>query len=234
MRTMTLLLMVVALSSYASAGQVEGRAPDGTPLACNFHFRLEVRAGLQVATDPLMVSTDCDGYHIRLDKNPGDPSQGTFSISLTGEQASTYHLTDMPLEEPLLLLDPDRTATRIVARRRLDRIDCLVGTAAFRSVPPRSLMPRTPVASPRSADKGPVTRDLLLGNWRSQGMSLVIRPNGRFDKISTVSYGSFGFNDSGSYEVRGSTVVFRGLIREWSCDLAAARLTCDGVSYRRD
>lgn len=234
-KQIALFLAVAALSSNAGAAQAEGRAPDGTPLACNFHFRLEVRSVLQVATNPLVVSTDCDSYHIRLDKNASDTSRATFSISQAGEQAFTYYLRDMPLEEPLLLLDPERAATRIVARRRLDRLDFLVGSAPFKAVPPQALLPRAPSAAASRSATGPASKDTLVGSWRTQGMILVIHHNGRFDKVSNVSYGSFGFNDSGTYEVRGNSVVFRGMLRhEWSCEFSTGRLTCDGVSYRKE
>jgi len=219
-----LLLATGSVALGAIPGQSDERGPDGTPLACNFHFRLEVVRGIQVGTDPTAVSTDCDNYHIYLAKNPSDPSTGVFTISQLGSEKLTYHLTDMPLDEPVLLLDPSRTATRVIARRRVDRIDFTVGRAPFSSPPPKALLPRTP--APRSAaDTGgsrsagaPLPASLAVGSWRTQGMILEVRADGRFEKVSNFSLGSFAFNDSGSYEVRGNQITFRGVFRkEWTC-----------------
>jgi hypothetical protein len=239
--TLVFVLAAAAAASAARPAQSVDRAPDGTPLACNFHFRLEVSRDLQVSTDPAVVSTDCDTYHFYLQKNATDSSKGVFSITPTGSPRFTYYMSDMPLNEPVLLLDPSRAATRIVAQRRFDRIDFVVGRAQFSGVPPKSLLPRTPPA-PYAANSGtsasastPVSKDLLVGSWRTQGMIVQIRSDGRFDKISNVSLGTFGFNDSGTYEIYGSQIIFRGTLRrEWICEYATAELKCDGISFQKE
>ena len=164
-----------------------------------------------------------------------------FTISQRGSENVTYYLADMPLEEPVLLLDPSRAATRVIARRRVDRIDFVVGRAPFRAAPPRALLPRTPAPASTASGGGsrpsgaPLSSDMAVGSWRTQGMILELRADGRFDKVSNVSFGSFGFNDSGSYEVRGNQITLRGLIRkEWTCELSATALMCDGVAFRKE
>jgi len=138
----TAVLVVVCLSGSSSvarlsAGQVEEKGPDGTPLACNFNFRL------QGGSDPTGASTDCDSYHISLYKHPYNSVESTFEISQRGSTAKplTYRVADMPLDEPVLLLDGSRKATRVISRRRADRIDFIVGRAFFAGPPPKSLLP---------------------------------------------------------------------------------------------
>lgn len=123
-------------AAKVTPGQSDEKGPDGTPLACNFNFRL------QGGSDPTGASTDCDSYHIILFKHPYNPAQSTFSISRTGStKPLTYHLADMPQDEPVLLLEPGRQPTRIIARRRTERLDFIVGRVPFTRPPPKSLLP---------------------------------------------------------------------------------------------
>ena len=126
----------VEFLATTSVGQSDEKGPDGTPLACNFNLRL---AG---GTDPTGNSSTCDTYHFNLFRHPFKAEQSTFQISGKGlSDPFTYHLADMPLNEPVLLLEPNKAPTRIIARRRADRIDFVVGRVPFKAPPPKALLP---------------------------------------------------------------------------------------------
>jgi hypothetical protein len=119
-----------------AATQSIERGPDGTPLACNFNLRL------QGGEDPTGISTTCDTYGFNLFKHPLSVERSTFAVSEDARSKPlTYHVADMPLNAPVLLLKADETATRVIARRRADRIDFLVGRVPFKGPPPNSLLP---------------------------------------------------------------------------------------------
>ncbi len=119
-----------------AATQSIERGPDGTPLACNFNLRL------QGGEDPTGISTTCDTYGFNLFKHPFSVERSTFAVSEDARsKPMTYHVADMPLNAPVLLLKADKTATRVIARRRADRIDFLVGRVPFKGPPPNSLLP---------------------------------------------------------------------------------------------
>ena len=117
------------------ANQAEEKAPDGTPIACNFNVRLK-------GEDPTGSFTTCDAYEFNLFTHPFNVDQSFFRIS-GGDlpKPLTFHLSDMPLDEPLILLKPDKTPMRIVSMRRADRINFLVGRVPFKAHPPRALLP---------------------------------------------------------------------------------------------
>ena len=235
----------------ATAGQSDTSGPGGTPLACNFNFRLQVGSTLQVGSDPMAASTDCDSYHFYLAKNAYDPAQGTFTVSQRGStDRMMYHLADMPLNEPVLLLEPNRQPTRVIARRRADRIDFIVGRAAFTGPPPYSLLPRTPSqgSSPTGSQlpvpagaTGTAQRNMLIGSWSAEGVILKLNGDGTFTRVSHSSHGRFGgvigVDDNGSYVVRGAEIVLNGHLRQRTCSYSQGgqtSLVCDGVTYRKE
>lgn len=131
------VLVVICLwgAPETGAGQSDDKAPDGTPLACNFHLRLK-------GDDPTGTSTTCGAYQFILFAHPFNLNQSTFQISGNDlSKALTYHLADMPLDEPVVLLQPDKTPMRIVSMRRADRINFLVGRVPFKAHPPKALLP---------------------------------------------------------------------------------------------
>jgi hypothetical protein len=135
------VLAVACLSGAFSApetaaGQTDEKGPDGTPLACNFHFRI------RGAEDPTGSSTTCDTYQFNLFLQPFNRDQSTFQISAADlSKPLTYHLRDMPPDEPVVLLKPDKTPLRIVSMRRADRLNFLVGRVPFKAHPPKALLP---------------------------------------------------------------------------------------------
>ena len=137
--TLTLLaigLFVAWAGSEGAAYQSDEKGPDGTPLACNFNLRLQGDA------DPTGVSTTCDPYSFNLFRHPFAADRSTFEISGGGlSKPLTYHVADMPLDEPVLLLESDKKPTRIIARRRVDRVDFIVGRIPFKAPPPKALLP---------------------------------------------------------------------------------------------
>ena len=202
------LAAVICLSPGSSAAnatpaQSNAKGPDGTPLACNFALRLNGSPDPRSGVDSMDASTDCDGYHIYLVNHPTDRGRSIFSISETGSPAPLmYHLADMPLDEVLLLLEPSRQPTRILGRRRSDRIDFIVGRVPFTGPPPRALLPRTPSRGPAAGaaqrsgpSNGAATAAPLnapVGSWRAQGVILEFRPNRTFARVSNSRFGSFG------------------------------------------
>lgn len=235
--------VLVSLPAAASASPPEPgwqeRGPDGTVLACNFNFALQsVGSG--------DASTDCDGHYIALARNAYVVVSGTITVRPPGAvHEMTYRLGDMPLNEPVLLLDGARQPTRVIARRRGDRVDFVVGQTAFRAPPPRLLLPRTVSASrndatPTSSDAVATRRPSgggLIGTWRAQGVLLTLRADGSFSRVSHSSPGVFGagvMDDHGSYEVHGGEVVLHGGMYKRTCgyDGRSASLVCNGVSYR--
>ncbi len=254
--TRVVLTAAMSLSGLVSAGLAAAaqsvlKGPDGTLLACNFNFRLQVESTLQVGSDPMAVSTDCDSYHIYLAKNRSDPAQATFTIAQTGAtDRLTYHVADMPLNVPVLLLDPGRQPTRVIARRGADRIDFTVGRTPFTGPPPQTLLPRTPAAG-SAATRAPVSGSqtsaapgatvapgALVGSWRTQGLILIFRANGTFQRVSNSSYGSFGgiLDDGGTYTVQGDQLSIEGNMVKRSCPFAVGpnTLTFCGTTYSRE
>jgi hypothetical protein len=221
------------------------KGPDGTPLACNFHFSLRGTPDSRPGVASLDASTDCDSYHIYLKNHPRDRIQSTFSIAEAGSTGPrTYHLSDMPLDEVLLLLEPNGQPTRVLARRGIDRINFIVGRLPFRATPPRALAPRSPGRHQEDAARAgtaPPSVKALLGEWRTQGVILMLRPDGTFSKVSNSSYGGFGgiigVDDGGTYEVRGNEIVFRGVMpTPRTCSFVLTgwdQLSLCGQSYRK-
>lgn len=222
----------------SSAGQPATVAPDGTPLACNFNFRL-------LGTEP--ASTDCGRYHIYLDRHAAGPLLSTFFIDEEGTlERMTYRLVDMPVDEHLLLLDGHQAASRIVSRRRADRIDFTVGVATFKAPPPRALRPYTTVAAERhvspvapAVTSGPPAAGRIVGSWVTQGSILILRADGTFSRVSQTAPGAFGgivgVDDAGTYETQGAQVSLKGNFRTRTCSFTAGQvLDCEGTVYRRE
>ena len=239
-------------AAEATPAQSDANGPDGTPLACNFFFRLKGGWDSRPGVASLDASTDCDSYHIYLANHPTDRARSTFSISETAWAGSlTYHLSDMPMDEVVLLLEPSRQPTRVLARRGSDRINFIVGRVPFTAPPARSLLPRsqsqsTAVARARSSvssgGSAPAApRSAPVGTWRAQGVILELHPDGTFARVSNPVFGGFGgvvgMDDSGSYEVHGNQIVLRGMVRERTCSYSQAgqnRLVCNGVAYHKE
>jgi hypothetical protein len=229
-----------ASASPAEPGWRQERGPDGTALACNFNFPLqEVGSG--------DASTDCDGHYIALGRNSYAVANSTITVRPPGSfHAMNYRLGDLPLGEPVLLLHGTRQPTRVIARRRGDRVDFVVGQTAFKAPPPHSLLPRAVSASRNDATPTPThavaarraSGGELTGTWRAQGVLLTLRADGSFSRVSHSSYGVFGagvMDDHGSYELHGNEVVLSGM-RKRTCvyDGRNAALVCSGVSYRME
>jgi hypothetical protein len=252
--TAAISLSGLVFAGLAAAAQSALKGPDGTLLACNFNFRLQVESTLQVGSDPMAASTNCDSYHIYLAKNRSDPAQATFTISQTGStDRLTYHLADMPLNVPVLLLEPGRQPTRVIARRGADRIDFTVGRTPFTGPPPQTLLPRTPAAgsaatrAPGSGSQASATRpapgttvapSALVGSWQTQGLILIFRADGTFQRVSHSSVGSFGgvLDDGGTYTVQGDQLSIDGNILKRACTFAVGpnTLTFCGTTYSRE
>lgn len=233
------------------AAQEAGRAPDGTPLACNFNFSVH-------GSEP--ASTDCAQYHIYLARAGGDGLQSTISIAAVGTSDEfTYLVADMPLNEPVLLLDGSRAATRIVARRRSDRVDFTIGVRAFVAPPPRALAPRSSKPSARvrqnsdsesSGQRSESGRQPLpaasqgagvqavVGEWQAQGVILTIYSDGTFSRVSHISPGAYGgvpgVDDAGTWHRDGSQLSFKGMLLTRTCAIRnGTDLDCGGTLMRK-
>jgi hypothetical protein len=253
--TQAVLGSLISLSVGSSAangtpGQSDAMGPGGTPLACNFAFRLKGGSDSRPGVDSLDASTDCDTYHIYLANHPTDRARSTFTISETGSTGSwTYHLADMPLDEVVLLLKPGRQSTRVLARRGNERINFIVGRTPFTGPQPGALSPRyssggpAAVASQASSPAGTppaASKNALVGSWRAVGVILELRADGTFSRVSHSSFGSFGgvigLDDNGSFEVRGDQIAFHGTIREQTCAFSLTSrnelVLCDSNYHR--
>lgn len=85
----------------------------------------------------------------------------------------------------------------------------------------------------------PGASEALVGTWRSQGVILTLHADGRFDRVSNSSYGSFGglvgVDDSGTYEVRGQELILNGMMtRRCEFSLSGGTLTLCRIAYRRE
>src|SRR5688572_25041542 len=123
-------VMSALLGAFPASADAAQSPDDLSSIACNFFFRLKGGTGaspLDFSVNTLDSSTDCDSYHIYLSNHPTDRSQSTVRISETAATGfMTYHLADMPLNVVVLLLTPERSPTRVLARRETDRITFVV------------------------------------------------------------------------------------------------------------
>ena len=85
-----------------------------------------------------------------------------------------------------------QTQTEQAEKERIQRIHEMLMDVIRSSEDTPTAKPDTPGAKPASDSKS------IVGSWQTQGLTLVLHPNGTFERVSHTAPGAYGFNDGGS------------------------------------